>query len=70
MFPHLTRNAFRIRRKVRKRVFYSDFPFTLLCAGYSVKLIYFLIEKKKHVIDNVSKIIIVGQQRDRGEPFI
>ena len=39
-FCHLTGNASRIRQKVVNGVSYSRFPLpTLLCAGYSVKLI-------------------------------
>ena len=39
-FCHLTRNASRIRQKMGNRKSYTRFPLpTLLCAGYSVKLI-------------------------------
>ena len=41
-FRHSTRNASRSRRKVGNGVSYTRFPLpTLLCAGYSVKLIKF-----------------------------
>ena len=44
-FSHLTRNASRIRQKARSGVSYTKFPLpTLLCAGYSVKLIYVSIK--------------------------
>ena len=42
---HLTRNASRIRLKVGNGISYTKFPLlTLLCAGYSMKLIFFLID--------------------------
>ena len=42
-FCHLKRNASKIRQKVGNGVSYTRFPLpTLLCAGYSVKLIFLM----------------------------
>ena len=44
-FRHSTRNASRIRQKVGTEFLNTRFPLpTLLCAGYSVKLIFLLNE--------------------------
>ena len=62
-FCHVTCNASRIRQKVGNGMSYTRFPLpTLLCARYSVKLIYFIFIYSIVSFVSVSSIFTTGNE--------